>query len=177
MKTNKPKVHKKDAKKAGKKELSKTLTDRFLQLMKELGQEAEKIGVNINKVGLSSIKKLSAKLSGEKAAKKTVAHPEKKATKNIKNNVKPTKKAVVDEVKITKKTAQVDNDTKAADAVRKAEALKKAMIKGRPAAQSVKVVPILSEENAAKALAKRTVVKKPNRAPRKTKTDEDVNLK
>lgn len=168
MKTNKPKVHKKDAKKAGKKELSKTLTERFLQLMKEIGQEAEKNGVDINKVGLSAIKKLSAKLSGDKSAKKAVPQPEKKAKKAVNNNAKPTKKAVADEVRVPKKTTEVATDTKTEKTV------KKAVTKGRPAAQSVKVVPILSEENAAKALAKKTVVKKTTRAPRKTKTDEDV---
>ncbi|MEJ5963177.1 hypothetical protein [Pedobacter immunditicola] len=181
MKTNKPKVHKKDAKKAGKKELAKTLTERFLQLMKEMGQEAEKIGLDINKVGVSAIKKLSAKLTGEKSPKKTVVHPEKQFKKAVDNNGKPrkkaiadevkfTKKAVVDEVKVAKKTPEVTKDTKTVSPVRKA------VSKGRPAAQSVKVVPILSEENAAKALAKKTPVKKTTRAPRKTKTktDEDV---
>jgi len=169
MKTNKPKVHKKDAKKAGKKELSKTLTERFLQLMKEMGQEAEKNGVDINKVGLSAIKKLSAKLSGKKPEKKTKVIREKEAKKAVVNKVKAVKKTVADEVKVAKKTPEFDRDTKTANAV------KKAMTKGRPAAQSVKVVPILSEENAAKALAKKTAVKKPARAPRKTKTDEDVS--
>ena len=171
MKTNKPKVHKKDAKKAEKKELSKTLKDKFLQLMKEMGQEAEKNGIDINKVGLSALKKISAKLSEEKPSKKSEAHKGKQDKKMDNSHAKPIGKTVADEVKITKKTPEVASGTKAADALRKV------VIKGRPAAQSVKVVPILSEENAAKALSKKTVVKKTTRAPRKTKTDEDVNLK
>jgi membrane glycosyltransferase len=168
MKTNKPKVHKKDAKKAGKKELSKTLTDRFLQLMKEMGQEAEKSGVDIIKVGLSAIKKLSAKLSVGKPAKKKVVLQEKQAKKAVINDLKTMKKAVAGEAKVAKKKPEIARETITENTV------KKAVTKARPAAQSVKVTPILSEENAVKALAKKTAVKKTTKAPRKTKTDEDV---
>jgi hypothetical protein len=169
MKTNKPKVQKKVAKKAGKKELTKTLTERFLHLMNELGQEAEKIGVDISKVGLSAVKKLSVKLSGEKLAKKAAGHDAKSAKKAVVNHIKPAKKVVSDEVKASKKAPAVKKDKKIENTV------KKAVAKARPAAQSVKVVPILTEENAANALAKKPVVKRPAKAPRKARTDTDAN--
>jgi hypothetical protein len=168
MKTNKPKVQKKLAKKAGKKELVKTLTEKFLELMKELGQDAEKIGVDIKKVGSTAVKKLSAKFSIDAAAKKGIINhvkPNKKANANDKI---VTKKAAVNDVKPNKKSAAVKAEKKIEKVV------KRAVTKAIPVAQSVKVVPIVTEEKVANAIAKKPVAKKPVRATRKPKTEKDT---
>jgi hypothetical protein len=139
MKTDKPKVQKKVAKKAAKKEIAKSLTDRFMEHMTELGHEAEKIGVDIKKVGLSVVKKLTGKFSNDKSGKNgTVAKKDKKIQKVV----------------------------------------KKAVVKARPVAQSVKVIPIVTEEKVADAITKKPVVEKPvHTKPKKTvvKTPKDKN--
>ncbi len=168
MKTNKPKMQKKVAKKAGKKELAKTLADRFLQVLNEFEQEAEKMGADLNKVGLSAIKKLSSKLSGEKSVKKTAARDAKEAKKAIVENKKPAKKADAGKVKGTKEVPVQKNDKEVN------HTLRNTLPKARPAAQSVKVVPILTEENAARAIAKKAPVKKTTRTPKTQKSDNDV---
>ena len=176
MKTNKPKVQKKVAKKAGKKELAKTLADRFFQVMNEFGKEAEKMGLDIGKVGLSAVKKLTSKLSGEKSTKKASTRNAKDAKKAIVEHIKPAKKAVKkavearpkETVEARPKETAVKNDGKVNPPIRNAAP------KARAAAQSVKVIPILTEENAAKAIAKKAPVKKTAKTPQKPKADEDV---
>ncbi len=123
MKTNQPKVQKNVAKKAAKKEMAKTLTVRFLETMSQLGEEAEKLGVNISSIGHSVVKKLSDKFAGEKALKKSAA------AKGVKGDKK------------------------------KVKGLKKTAAKAQRTTQSVKVIPIVTEEKVANAIQKRASAK------------------
>ena len=68
MKANKSKVQKKDTKKTVKTELEKSLTSKFLEAVKHLGHDAERIAKDIEIAGKFVAKKIAKKLKGKKIA-------------------------------------------------------------------------------------------------------------
>ena len=108
MKTSKPKVQKKEAKKVAKKELEKSLTAKFLEAVKHLGHDAEKIGKDIEIAGKFVAKKLSKKFSASKdVIKKEVDQAPEKVSKGVKNAKKVVEKAVA-KAKPTMQSVKVD---------------------------------------------------------------------
>ena len=71
MKTNKSKSQKKPTKKAVKKQIEHTLTERFLEAVKGLGHNAELIAEDVAKLSKVAAKKLAKKFQDVKSA---VAH-------------------------------------------------------------------------------------------------------
>lgn len=149
MKTNKPKVQKKLAKKAVKKELEKTLTEKFLEVINQLGHEAENLGIDIGKIGKKVVKNISNKFS---EVKEVV----------INNNIE---KSPAKEHTLKKQIVKKTPHKKAALSIGIKEAektVKKAVAQVKPVVQSVKVAPIVTEEKVASAIVKPPVA---NRAP------------
>ena len=68
MKTNKSKPQIKSNKKSAKKELEKSLTERFLDTVKSLGHNAELIADDVAKLSKEAAKKLSKKFNEVKSA-------------------------------------------------------------------------------------------------------------
>jgi hypothetical protein len=167
MKTNKPKVQKKVAKKAAKKDLEKTLTERFLEVISQLGHDAGKVGDDISKAGKTIAKKLAKKVSkvqeavgfkaesGVKKDKKALDHPNEKAASAKDQNNRKLEKSVKQDK--TVKIKKIDGVVKAPK--RQPQLMNNDVIKPRPLAQSVKVTPITSEARAAQALAKSAATK------------------
>ncbi|MFP5079813.1 hypothetical protein [Pedobacter sp. JCM 36344] len=135
MKVNKPKAQKKDAKKAAKKELENNLSSKIFEVLKHFGQDAEKVGKDIELVSKFIVKKVSKKF---KDVKSVVAAKIEEATA----------KPVVE----TKSTAVKKDAVKVSKTVKKA--VEKAVKKAKPVTQSVRVATIATEKRAAKAIAK-----------------------
>jgi hypothetical protein len=160
MKTNQPKVQKKVAKKAAKKEMAKTLTERFLEAMTQLGQEAEKIGVDISKVGHAVVKKLSDKFAGDKALKKSAAV---KGAKVGKKKVKELKKSAINAKPVTQsvKVVPIVSAEKVANAIEKKAAAKPVVVKKATAKDGAAPAPATKKTETKTPDAKKTV--KPTR--------------
>lgn len=151
MKTNKTKPQKKTTKKAVKKQIEQSLTDRFLEAVKGLGHNAELIADDVAKLSKAAAKKLSKKFKEVK-----------QAVSDKIDDAKATKKPVAKKVKLAKKDAsklvkKVDKTV--------SKVVKKAVSKAKPLATSVKVEGIATAEKAAAAI-KAPIKKAPvKRAP------------
>jgi Txe/YoeB family toxin of Txe-Axe toxin-antitoxin module len=131
MKANKAKVQKKAAKKVVKKELEKSLAEKFLEVVKNLGHDAEHIAGDISKASKTLAKKLSRNITAAKEVivtkieTKPLQKLEKKATSPIVNHplaatalknktvaaVKSTPSAIIKKAKVkTVKTKVVNAD-------------------------------------------------------------------
>lgn len=179
MKTNKPKVQKKVAKKAVKKDLEKTLTERFLEVINQLGHDAGKVGDDISKAGKLIAKKLAKKVtkvqeavglketSEVKKGKKAAALSEEKPGESQNNWTTKPEKAIKHEkaVKGIKQVNKVDGEVKAPK--KQVQGVKTDRPKPSPLAQSVKVTPITSEAHAEQALTKAASAKTATPAAKK----------
>jgi len=157
MKINTPKVQKKVAKKAAKKDLEKTLTERFLEVITQLGHDAGRVGDDITKAGKTIAKKLAKKVAHVSEAVGLKETPESKWDKKV--NAVKTEKA--DKNDKASKNEKVGKKEVAAIKVAKQQVVKTKVAKSKPevskpkpVAQSVKVTPITSEAHAAQALSK-----------------------
>lgn len=125
MKTNKSKPQKKTVKKAAKKQIELSLTEKFLAAVKSLGHDAEVIAEDIAKASKSAAKKLSKKFTEVKASVADkiddVTSPKEIKTKKVKLGKKDTSKLMK---KVDKSVTKV---------------VKKAVAKAKPVANSVKV--------------------------------------
>jgi hypothetical protein len=136
MKSNKTAVKDKDLKKATKKELQQSLSNKFFEAVKSLGHDAERIGDDLILVSKFVAKKLSRKATpGKKAAVEEV--------KGVVSDKPAAKKKQADVIKPAIKGAK-----KAHKVVQKASASAKSVV------NSVKVAPIDSEGNLKEAIAK-----------------------
>ena len=135
MKANKPKAQKKDAKKVAKKELERSLTSKILEVVKHFGQDAERVGKDVELVSKFLVKKLSKKFKDVKSAMETSVD-ESPIPAIVEEKVAAVKKSTVKVSKTAKKVVE--------------QASKKA----KPVVQSVKMAAIATEEKAAEAIAK-----------------------
>ena len=173
MKINTPKVQKKVAKKAAKKDLEKTLTERFLEVITQLGHDAGRVGDDITKAGKTIAKKLAKKVAHVQEAVGLKDSPESKWDKKV-DSVKAQKGAKVDKVSKNDKAGNKETVAikvpKLQPAKTKVAKAKPEVAKPKPVAQSVKVTPITSEAHAAQALSKTTAAK-----PLATANSTDAN--
>ncbi|ALL07428.1 hypothetical protein AQ505_19195 [Pedobacter sp. PACM 27299] len=84
MKGKKSRVEKKVAKSAAKKQLEKSLSEKFFEVVKHLGHDAEKIGDDIAKASKVVAKKLSTKFLEVKEAVNQKLEEAAKANKPLK---------------------------------------------------------------------------------------------
>jgi hypothetical protein len=155
MKTNKPKVQKKVAKKAAKKDLEKTLTERFLEVISQLGHDAGKVGDDIAKAGKTIAKKLAKKVTTVQEAVGLKDSPEVKKVKKTPEAKK--EKGEVAQDNWTTKPEKIIKPVKSIKSEKQGKKVETETPKPRPLAQSVKVTPISSAAHAEKALAKNAV--------------------
>ena len=127
MKTSKSKPQRKSSKKAVKKQIEQSLTEKFLAVVRTLGHDTEVIAGDIAKASKAAAKKLSKKLSEVKAVVEDKID-DITAPKSKTNKVKLGKK---DASKLMKK---VDKSV--------TKVVKKAVLKAKPVATSVKVTGI-----------------------------------
>lgn len=124
MKTDKPKVQKKLTKKAVKKELEGSLTQKFSEAVTHLGHDAEKIGNELAKAAKDVAAKLARKLkSSDKNADGKPAKDEKLQLKGSKKAKKEVNKAVSKPAPVVSsiKVPQIDLAENAEKAVTRAE--------------------------------------------------------
>lgn len=134
MKANKIKPQRKITKKVVKKNIEKSLTDKFLTAVKDLGHNAEVIAEDIANLSKLAAKKLAKKFKDVKIAVEHQIEEVKPSAQKVKLDKKNTSKLLK---KVDKSVAKV---------------VKKAVNKTKPVASSVKVKEINSEENVAAAI-------------------------
>ena len=157
MKTNKPKVQKKVAKKAAKKDLEKTLTERFLEVISQLGHDAGKVGDDISKAGKTIARKLAKKVAKAQEAVGMKDSLEVEKVQKIPEAKK--KKAEVAQDTWTTKPEKTIKPERTVKSEKQGKKVDTEIAKQRPLAQSVKVTPISSAAHAEQALSKAATAK------------------
>ncbi|WP_432708924.1 hypothetical protein [Pedobacter sp.] len=145
-------MQKKVAKKAVKRDLEKTLRKRFLEVISQLGLDAEKVGDDISKTGKKIAKKLAKSVKKVKQTVGLEETPKVKKDKRLPNTQK--EKTDVNQDKWTTKPEDAGKPVKAKRGRRRVENVDGVVPKAKPIAQSVKVTPISSEAHVKKALTK-----------------------
>lgn len=135
MKTSKSKPQKKAAKSAAKKQIEQSLSDKFIEVVKSLGHDAESIAGDIAKVSKVVAKKLAKKF-GE--VKSVVEDKIESVTGN--EDIKSSKK------KLAKVPAKIKKADKSVSKL-----LKTASTNPKPVANSVKVEPLALTEPSSSA--------------------------